>query len=198
MSAATEQARMEFAVALRDAQNTVWFSANTQQGQGRRHRQPSLHRAAVVLTVGAWQAFVQDTAAAILSGLRVPATHQGYALYNLVKAATSSAGGRFNTPNARNTVLLFANVGFDPEPAWTFTIGQPPRAYATSDVRQEIDGWLDVRHKIAHGSQLPQSGLVSGRTQSGPSLHRKDAERCVEFFEALVRVTAGAAAAQFP
>jgi hypothetical protein len=77
-------------------------------------------------------------------------------------------------------------------------IGSPPRAYGSQRVATEIDGWLDVRHKIAHGARLPASNFVSGRTQSGPSLHRADAERCVEFFEAVVAATAAAAHQQFP
>jgi hypothetical protein len=151
-----------------------------------------------VLTVAAWQAFAQDTTEAILDGLTVPAGHAGYPLYNLVKAATMTAVGRFNTADARNVLSLFANVGFDPAHQWTFTIGSPARLYGTQGVRDEINGWLAVRHSVAHGSALPASQLVSGRTQSGPSLHRRDAERCLEFFAALVRVTAAAANAQFP
>jgi hypothetical protein len=152
----------------------------------------------VVLTAAAWQAFVQDTTRAILTGLAVPSSDPGHPLYNLVKAATSTAIGRFNTPDSRNSISLFANVGFDPAPLWSFTIGEPPRVYQPQDVLDELDGWLGVRHTIAHGSQLPTSPLVSGRTQHGPSLHRSDSERCLRFFEALVRVTADAADAQFP
>lgn len=198
MSAGTEQARADFATALRDARNAVWFSEDSQDGRGRRHRQPSLHRAGVVLTVGAWQAFAQDTAEAILSDLTVPHGHQGRPLYNLVKASTKAAIGRFNTPNARNTIVLFDNVGFSPSSSWTFTLGTPSRSYSQQDVREEIDGWLAVRHRIAHGAMLPASHLVSGRTKDGPSLHRKDAERCIAFFELVVRATADAAKAQFP
>ena len=198
MSAGTEQARADFATALGDARNTVWFSESSQEGRGRRHRQPSLHRAGVVLAVAAWQAFAQDTGEAILSDLAVPQGHQGRPLYNLVRASTKTAIGRFNTPNARNTLVLFDNVGFSPASSWRFSLGSPPRTYSQQDVWDEIDGWLAVRHRIAHGAMLPASHLVSGRTQDGPSLHRKDAERCIAFFELVVRVTADAANAQFP
>jgi hypothetical protein len=198
VSAATERARAEFGAAMKDAHNVVFLSAAEQLGRGRRHRAPSLNRAAIVLTAAAWQAFVEDMTTAILSALAVRQGQQGYALYNLIKAATKSAVGRFNTPNARNTLALFDNVGFDPLPMWTFSIGTPPRAHGAQDVSDELDGWLTVRHKIAHGDQLPANNLVTGRTQLGPSIHRKDAERCIVFFEALVRVTADAAARQFP
>jgi hypothetical protein len=198
MSAGTERARAEFAVAMKDPHNLIWIHQHSQTGRGRRHRQPTLNRAAVVLAAAAWQAYVQDTAEAILASISVPPGQPGHALYALIRAATKTALGRFNTPNARNTLALFDNVGFDPTTSWAFSIGTPPRTYSAQQVRSEIDGWLDVRHKIAHGAQLPQRALVSGRTQSGPSLYRSDAERCLEFFEAVVRVTAGEAHRQFP
>jgi hypothetical protein len=198
VSVATEQARSEFSTALRDPRNAIVLSQGSQGGPGRRHRAPSLHRAAVVLTAAAWQAFAEDLTQAILADIAVAHGDPGWPLYNLVKATTTNALGRFNTPNARNTLALYATVGFDPEQAWTFSIGNPARSYSSSDVRSEIDGWLEVRHKIAHGAQLPATALVSGRTQHGPSLHRKDAERCVAFFEAVVQVTSDVAAVQFP
>lgn len=71
---------------------------------------------------------------------------------------------RFNTPNAHNTLGLFAELGLDPTADWTFTMGTPP----------------------------------SGRTKSGPTLHLSDVRQCIEFFEALVSVTAASAARQFP
>jgi hypothetical protein len=198
VSAETQRAEAEFTSAIRDPVNLIWIHQNSQTGRGRRHRQPTLSRAAVVLAAAAWQAYVQDTTEAILQDLAVPTGHQGYALYSLVRAATQTALGRFNTPNAHNTLALFSNVGFDPSSCWAFRIGVPTRVYTTQRVSNEIDGWLQVRHSIAHGFALPASNLVTGRPSGGPSLHRADAERCIEFFERLVSVTAAAANSQFP
>jgi hypothetical protein len=198
MSAATEQAKADFGSSLKDAHNLVWLHRNSQGGQGRRHRQTTLNRAVVVVTAAAWQAYVQDTTQAILAALAVPHGHQGHALYALTRAAAKNAVRRFNTPNARNTLGLFGTVGFDPEPVWSFTIGTPPRVYAPQNVRAEINDWFDVRHAIAHGSQLPAIPLVSGQAQAGRTLHRGDAERCISFFESVVNATAAAAHQQFP
>lgn len=198
MSAATQQARAEFVIALKDSRDLIWLHQHSQTGPGRRHRQPTLNRAVIVIAAAAWQAYVQDTTEAILSGIAVPAGQPGHSLYLLIRATTKTALGRFNTPNARNTLSLFNNVGFDPEPSWHFSIGAPPRVYAAKDVRDEIDGWLDVRHKIAHGAPLPATNFVSGRPQSGPSLHRRDAERCIDFFDKVAEITAQLAHQQFP
>lgn len=72
-------------------------------------------------------------------------------------------------------------------------MGTPPTLYRREDIRHEIDGWLNVRHKLAHGDTLPKIVFVStaqaphkGRANPS-SLH---AEQCVEFFEAVVSVTA--------
>jgi hypothetical protein len=198
LSAGTSKAEQDFHRTMRDAHNLVWLHRHSQTGQGRRHRQPSMNRAAVVLTVAAWQAFVQDLTEAILDHLEIPHGQEGHALYRVIKVAAKNSLRRFNTPNARNTLNLLADVGFDPTSDWAFVMGKPPAHYGLSDIRTEIDGWLEVRHKIAHGATLPASRLVNGRTKSGPTLHRSDAEQCIEFFEEVVRVTASKAHSQFP
>ncbi len=197
MSAGTQQAEREFQTAMRDPNNLIWFHRNSQAGQGRRHRQPTLNRAVVVLTAAAWQAYVQDTTAAILLSLEVPPGHQGHALFSLIRAATRTASGRFNTPNARNTLMLLDNVGFDPSPNWTSgSVRRSTHIRRLTSGPRSTGGW--TWSSIAHGAALPATDLVSGRTQDGPNLHRSDAERCIQFFERLVEVMAAAADQQFP
>jgi hypothetical protein len=198
LSAATNQAATDFSRAMRDAHNLVWLHRTSQEGPGRRHRQPSMNRAAVTLTVAAWQAFVQDITMAVLAEIEIPHGQPGHGQFRVIKIAAKNSIRRFNTPNAKNSLDLMLDVGFDPTTAWSFVIGSPPRTYKLQRIRKEIDGWLEVRHKIAHGAPLPESDLVSGRTKAGASLHRYDAERCIAFFEALVDVTREAAALQFP
>jgi hypothetical protein len=151
-----------------------------------------------VLTAAAWQADVQDTAAAILAELAIPHGSPGHAPYAVLRANTKHSLQRFNTPNARNSVNILLDLGFDPRSKWNFTLGTPARTYSEEAVRKEIDDWLDVRHSIAHGFQMPTKQLLTGQTQAGPSIRRSDAERCIEFFEEVVVVTATAAHAQFP
>lgn len=181
-----------------DAHNLIHLHRESQSGQGRRHRQTSLNRAIIVVTVAAWQAYVQDMTQAVLDYIAVPHGHAGHSVYTVIKVATKNAIRRFNTPNAKNSVDLLLDAGFDPTPGWAFTIGQPPRNYAEAQIRNEVDAWLAVRHKIAHGAKLDPSFVISGQTQAGPSLRLKDAERCVEFFEAVVTAMGNEAATQFP
>jgi hypothetical protein len=198
VSTVTQAAAKDFATAMKDPHNLVWLHKNSQKGQGRRHRQPTLSRAVIVLTAAAWQAYIYDATRAALSHLAIPHGQQGHTLFQNVKANVERGLNRFNTPNAKNVVDLLLEVGFDANPHWTFKIGSPLRTYNVARVRKEIDGWLEIRHKLAHGASLPSSALISGSTKDGPSLHRADAERCIEFFEAVVQATDGALHQQFP
>lgn len=198
MSTGTEATQVDFTRSVKDAHDLIKLHRTSQQGQGRRHYQPAASRGAVVMTVAAWQAFVQDLTKEILLNIEVPAGKPGRGLFKVIKAATMRALVRFNTPNAKNSLSLLAEVGFDPTPDWTFTMGTPPAKYHREDVRSEIDGWLDVRHKIAHGSPLPENRFVSGRTKAGATLHLADAEQCVEFFEKVVAATTASAGSEFP
>jgi hypothetical protein len=198
MSAASENALFDFYVAMRDPESLLRIHREVNKKPGRRWREPTLSRAVVVLTAAAWQAYVQDTVLAILDDLAIPHGDPGWSVYKLVSGATKTAVGRFNTADSQRSLELLLNVGFDPIPAWTFTIGTPARSYSPMIVKNEIDGWLAIRHRIAHGAQLPESDLLSGRTKSGYSLLRVDAERCVEFFQVVADKTAKRAHVQYP
>jgi hypothetical protein len=122
---------------------------------------------------------------------------------------------RLNTPDARNTLDLFGLVDFDPLPVWAFTFEYEvefsqlhgshtkSRTLNATQAQQELDSWLQVRHKIAHGDALSAAprfqGLVSGRSRQGePRLTRRDADRCASFFRMLVDVTTAEAGRLHP
>ncbi len=56
---------------------------------------------------------------------------------------------------------------------------------------------MTIRHKIAHGDKLPTEpryrALITGKLKGEPRLTRRDASRCLAFFEKVVAVTAGEA-----
>src|ERR1044072_5887760 len=108
---------------MRDAHSLVWLHRRSQQGPGRRHHQPSLNRAAVVLTVAAWQAYVEDLTRAILACLEIPHGQEGHGQYRVIEVAVNNALRRFNTPDAKRSLNLLAEVGFDPRSNWSFVMG---------------------------------------------------------------------------
>jgi hypothetical protein len=91
MSAATEQAREDFARAMSDPHNLVAIHRTT-RNRGRRFREPTLNRAMVVLTAAAWQAFVQDTTMAILSSLAVPHGDPGRPMFQAHQRCNTHLG----------------------------------------------------------------------------------------------------------
>ena len=108
----------------------------------------------------------------------------------------------FNTPNAKNTLELFQLPGFDPSVYWGFTFTWERQAsvryggiydsktLTSSQAQRELDAWLLVRHRIAHGDTLPSDAeRVSGKSTGTPQLLRRNAQRCIAFFEALVMAT---------
>lgn len=187
---------IDFAEAMKDSDHLM--ALHTRTGPGRRHHEPSLNRAVAVMATAAWQSYVQDTTRAILDHLTVPSSHAGRPQFDLIKASTMTALGRFNTPNTRNTLTLFQHVGFDSRGGWSFSVPSRPHPYSAENVEDEIDEWLKVRHTIAHGSLLPAIAIVSGRTQSGAKLWKADAQHCINFFGGVVAATAAEAQHQFP
>jgi hypothetical protein len=198
MSAATEAAHIAFSDAMSDPHNLISMHEHSRTGKGRRHRETTLNRAAVVLCVAAWQAYVGDTVKAILDDLAISAGQPGHAEYLVLKGLVSGSLGRFNTPNAYNSRGLLNSVGFDPQSSWSFTLSGPNRTYGAASVEKELDEWLAVRHAIAHGSDLPRKPVLTGWTKAGATIRKRDTERCIDFFEHVVGTTAAAAYAQFP
>jgi hypothetical protein len=122
----------------------------------------ALNRGAVVLSVAAWQAFVEDLALAILEELAPPSGQPGLPLHRLVAADLKGAIGRFNTPDAHNCVEVLGRVNFDPSSAWAITFKwekqwsarrNGPILATTSltshEARGELDTWLAVAQFVA-------------------------------------------------
>jgi hypothetical protein len=196
VSAHTEAARDEFDAAMVDSQNLIDIHRSLNPSRGRRFREVTINRAVVVLTVAAWQAFVEDLAVAILRTVEPPAGDPTRSAWVLVNALTRGAAGRYNTPNVFNTRSLLASVGFDPEPSWSWGFGHGRSG--PSDVARRIDQWLEVRHSIAHGGELPQVGVLSRTSGGEPTLRLVDAERCRDLFVRAAHASAAAAHTQFP
>jgi hypothetical protein len=192
------EARAALDRAMEHPNNLVLCHAQLAQGPGRRWKEISLNHAAVFLTVSAWQTYVEETANAVLDALRPqpPGSPLLTASFSLVTAQHKLAISNFNTPNASNTKKLFGGLGFEPRPSWTWRERGLMRT--TESVEGEINSWLDVRHKIAHGDELPKTSVVTGLANGVPRLRLADAKRCRRFFLRLADVTTADAHTKFP
>jgi hypothetical protein len=87
-----EDAEFEFSRAMKDSENLLEAHKELRQGEGRRFREVSLNRAIVVLTVAAWQAFIQDLVIEILTTIEVPPGQPGRDYYRLMSQGANELG----------------------------------------------------------------------------------------------------------
>ncbi len=191
-----EDAEREFDRLLTDSRNLIEIHRALNRDPGLRVREMSLNRAVVVLTVAAWQSYVQDLLAELLELFAIPAGEHGRALYVAINADARRAMHDFATPNAENTRNLLMRTGFDPWPHWQWQAG--PLRISTARARERMNQWLAVRHAIAHGhDDLPDVDVLPALPDGRRTLRRSEAEACIRFFTNVVSRTTAAAAVQF-
>jgi hypothetical protein len=156
----------------------------------------ALNRSVVVLTVAAWQAWVEAYVGAALAAMTQPPANRSedaeylrllHATGPLIELATREVG-RFSTPDAGEVCHLLRLLGDDPRPRWLFAsaVGRA----SPDEVISRLNGWVKVRHAIAHGhGHLPPVDAL-GRTKGGHgSLTHRHAAQRAEFFRELAVAT---------
>jgi hypothetical protein len=170
------------------------------KGKGRRHHQEALHRAGVVLTIAAWESYVEEVLreaydVIMTNGLAVSgtttATIPAWAQH-LFKLRATDLGHhlkQFNTPNAQNVRRLMEEwLGLDPTASWQWNSKGPGENWNAETCRKQLDLWLRIRHGVAHGGGLPKD-IPWLQGSKGPRLvlyHMKD---CKHTLMHLVRLT---------
>jgi hypothetical protein len=190
-------ASRDFAELMASVDQLIAIHARIQSGRGRRHRQEAIHRAGVVLTVAAWQAYVEKIALEALAKIEAkiqvdddgsPTPPWARASFKFRKPAVTKSVGDLNTPNSQNVVRLFDwSFGFDPRRYWVWD--SPRRQWDSAKFCNRTDEWLRIRHSIAHGNSLPDNmGWIknaSGTARLNLTLLRE----CQRHFRELVRRT---------
>jgi hypothetical protein len=112
---------------------------------GRQYGLASLNRAAVVISVSAWESYVEELMRESLQALRPAAPPPGH--WPALSAFILGELGRFNTPDAdRVAHLINRCLGLaDVRPSWNWRNCTPAQAEA------RLDEALALRHEIAHG-----------------------------------------------
>src|SRR5947209_3810601 len=144
-----EDAEQEFERAVGHAENLIELHRRGRQGQGRRFAEMSLNRAVVVLTLAAWQAYIEKLVDEVLTYMSVPHGEQGHNAYLVLRAEVSNHVQNFSTPNAENTLRLLARVGFNPRPDWTWVDGH--LTITPQLACDRINQWQRIRNAVAHG-----------------------------------------------
>jgi hypothetical protein len=153
----------EFFGLLASVDQLIDMHERLQSGRGRRHKQDALHRAGVVLTVAAWQAYVEKILNEALDKVSddldnppggIASPNWAKHTFKMRRAAIRNNISKFNTPNSENVrTLLRDGVDFDPWPFWEYRTG--PRQWSSAEVRTRTNKWVLVRHSVAHGFPLP-------------------------------------------
>ena len=207
-------AQNRFNAVLGPALDLIKIHKRVNTAPGQRVEELSLNRGAVVFAVAAWQTFVEQLTLGLVDSMAPPAGDPTEGVYRLLKANVQNQVDRLNAPDARKTLETLAAANFDPGAAWAFTVSweiawsqangsqMQQTTLNTHEVREELDSWLQIRHKLAHGDALPvgrrYQNLVTGGQGGRSRLKRSDANRCIRFFAKLVEVTAAEADRQFP
>lgn len=139
----------------------VEIHGKLQGGRGRRHKQDAIHRAGVVMTVAAWQAYVEkilteglDKIAADVKDPAAAAPNWAKHTYLMRRASLLNTVKKFNTPNDVNVRDLFMEaLDFNPWASWEWRQGR--RQWDAVEVRRRTNTWVLVRHSVAHGFPLP-------------------------------------------
>jgi hypothetical protein len=112
---------------------------------GRQYGLGALNRAAVVMCVSAWEAYIEELVRESLEAIRPPAAPMG--AWPALNATARAAIGRFNTPNTDQVRVLIADsIGLqDIQSHWSWRRCSPPQA------RARLQAVMDYRHAVAHG-----------------------------------------------
>lgn len=105
----------------------------------------ALNRAAVVLCVSAWEAYIEELVRESLEALRPPAPPLG--LWPALNASVRAQLGRFNNPGMDNVRQLISDVVGLPNVQHSWKWQNCTSAQAV----ERLATVMDLRHQIAHG-----------------------------------------------
>ncbi|MCI0379918.1 MAG: hypothetical protein L0215_20235 [Gemmataceae bacterium] len=163
---------VHFRQLLLDAEELDDAHAQLRSGTpGRQYGLASLNRAIVIMSVSAWESYVEQLMRESVQALRPAAAALG--AWPALNAYVMGLLGNFNTPNPSNVERLIRNcLGLaDIHLSWTW------QNCTSAQAIQRLTDALTYRHEIAHG--------VNPR----PIIHNLYSSQLPEFFRRLARCT---------
>lgn len=157
---------------LSDADTLFHATAQFPAGvPGRNSRVSAMNRAVVVMSVSAWEAFIEELIRVSLEALRPTTPNLG--IWPALNASARSQLGRFNTPSSDNVRSLISDtLGLpDVRTSWVW------QNCSSAQAVQRLGVAMSLRHQIAHG--------VNPR----PIVETHYASRLPDFFRRLGRCT---------
>ena len=144
------------------------------------------YHAALTGYVAAWNAYIGNLVRNFYDVIADSTNPKFDAIHTLAKGIVDNALKRFHTPNWRNTQeLLYQYTGYNP----INDRGRSQTNMNLEQVHQRLNEILQVRHSLAHGSDMPTTynwiQSPSGRVR----LTSKAIQETEAFFKNLVNVT---------
>jgi len=155
-----------------EAKELVNIHAQLRTGRrGRQRGLSSLNRAALVMSVSAWESYIEELMRESLQALRPSAPPLG--AWPALSAYVLGQLGRFNTPNQANIEQLIRNCLSlaDVHLSWTW------QNCTSAQAVQRLKDVMTSRHEIAHG--------INPR----PIVHNETSAQLPDFFLRLARCT---------
>jgi hypothetical protein len=182
-------AHTQFGAQIGFVDQLIAIHGKLQTGQGRRHEQDAIHRAGVVMTVAAWESYIEKVlieafAAVVASAAGGPnwARH----ILTLKSTEVKEVASDFHTPNGENVQRMFKRaLEFDPIPSWIWTA--PHRNWNPDEMKTRLNAWVKIRHSVAHGGDLPNNiQWIKHPATQLPRLNLTLLKECKRFFEHVV------------
>ena len=160
------------AAILNDAEELIEAHKRLRTGKtGRQWGLGALNRAVVVMSVSAWEAYLEELVREALEVMKPGPGAMG--TWTSLKAAALSQLGRFNNPTVQNVrSLLSDTIGLsDVTTAWSW------RNCTAAQARERLEIVLRYRHETAHG------------VKPRPIIHNQYSGRLPAFIRRLGRAT---------
>jgi hypothetical protein len=162
---------------LRDAEELDDAHAQLRTGNpGRQYGIASLNRAAVIMSVSAWESYIEELVRESVQALQPVGPNLG--AWPALNVFVTAQLNRFHTPNTANVTRLIhdclglANVHL----AWSWQNCTPVQA------AQRLDSAMQARHRIAHGVN-PRDAIDNRYSSELPGFFR----RLARYTDAAVR-----------
>lgn len=109
----------------------------------------ALNRAAVVMLVSAWEAYIEQVAIEAVEALR-PAHPAPLGIWPALYAGVKSSAGQLHQPNVQHVKMLISgSIGLaDITTSWTWA------GVTVEQVRGRLESAVNTRNRVAHGVNL--------------------------------------------
>lgn len=168
------KAKDNFENAIQDAERILQAYDQLNQVEGREREPEELKRAALIMTLTAWETYVEDIIEERLTAdLR---TLEGSKVASFITATLERELRYFHTPNSKNTKGMFERfLHQDVTEKWTWIDGDAEQA------KSKLNQWIKKRGEAVHRS--------INDTQATHLVSRPDMKKCLTFFKKLVETT---------